>query len=204
MLTPLLYKDTHDGLTDIYRKVAPGTHLHSVLCEYMLTRGLEFVALTVPTVRPSEFVVKNLSRFSQKFPQEYTDNLDALLAQGGDDPRVLVINCQSKSAQLVKVDSLQKYNETLLSLFVQSLQQINKTSRVLYRMVGQVPKHGLGKFVSSETNQCCFKNLVCKLKANRGGFEIKLYVRGHLNHNSLLDLSTVSKWFNCEPTLVFT
>lgn len=202
MLTPLPFKNDPSGLTDIFRRIAPGSDLHNVLCKYMLTHGVEYVALSVPSVRPWKYIDKPMPRFSQRFPEDYVDNLDSLLAQG--DPRVLIINHKSRSARVVKVDSLKAYNSTLLSMFVQSLQQINRKSRILYHMVGVTPPYGIGKFVLAETYQCCFRNLVCKLKVTRGEFEVRLYVRGHVHHTSLLDLSSVSKWLNCEPALVIT
>lgn len=196
VVIPLPYKQNSDDLTDLYRQIVRGSDLHNALCEYMLTHKLTYVALSVPTSRPTFFNTGITPRFCDKFPKEYVDDLDTLLAQSN---RVLTINRGMKKAKMVEVYSEKTYNEALLSMFIQSVQQINPTSRLLYSMVGLEPKFGLGKFVSSETNQCCFKYLVFKLKVTRGSFVIRVYVRSHVNHTSLLVLSAVSKWFNCEP-----
>ena len=196
-MIPLPFKKDSDGLTDLYRRIIPGSDLHNVICQYMLTRGLTYVALSVPSSRPTFFNTSNTPKFSDRFPKEYVDDLDSLLAQ---DNRVLSINRKTKEAEMIKVYSEKTYNEALLSMFVQSVQQINPTSQLLYLMVGLKPRFGRGRFVSSETNQCCFKNLVLKLKVtSRGSFDIRVFVREHVNHTDLLVLSSLSKWMNCEP-----
>lgn len=195
------YKDNDDGLTDIYRKITPGSELHNVLCKYMLTNRVNYVALMVPSSRPTSFINRHMSRFSDRFPKEYVDDLDVLLAQGRSCPRVLVINHKNQEARMIEITSEETYYSVLFSMFVQSVQQINPTSRMLYLMIGMQPKFGLGKFVDSETNQCCFRYLVFKKKVIRGDVVIKVYVRDHVHHKSLLDLSSVSKWFNCETDI---
>ena len=194
------FKQDSQGLTDLYRRVTPGSDLHNTICEYMLNHGLKYVALSVPTTRPTFYKTGNIHNFGDRFPKDYVDDLDSLLAQGN---QVLSINRKKKEAKRIQVLSQEKYNQVLLSIFVQSVQQINPTSRILYRMNGLKPRFGLGKFASSDTNQCCFKNLVLRLKVTCGMLEIRMYVSEHINHNSLLVLSAVSKWFNCEPASTF-
>lgn len=199
VITQMPFQRTDDGLTDIYRKAVTGSDIHRVLCGYMQKRGIKYVGLSTPKVRPTSFIVQKMPRFYNRFPEEYVREVDTLLGQGGNVPEALVINHETNKARTVKVSSLKMYNSVLLSLFVQSVQQVNQTSRILYRMVGLVPEHGLGKFISSETTQCCFQNLVAKLNStNRGEFEIKFFVRDHIRHNSPFDHSSVSKWFNCD------
>lgn len=199
VITEMPFQESDAGLSDIYRTAVQGSDMHSVLCEFMLTRGLKYVGLSAPSARPKSFLKKPQPRFHERFPKEYVRDVDTLLGQGGTVPKVLVINYRPKKAWAVKVTDEQTYNQVILSMFVQSVQQLNRTSRLLYSMVDLAPMYGMGTFVSSETTQCCFKNLVAKLKTNvRGEFEIKFYVRDHVSHSGLVDLSSVSKWFNCE------
>ena len=194
-------KDQEDntGLTDISRRIIPGSSLHKALCKYMTSTGSRYVGLSVPSTYPRNYS-REKGKFWKKFPTDYVDEVESLLAQGS--PRyVLNINRIKDTAQLVQVESEETYNRVLLSLFVQSVQQINPTSRLLYSMVNVKPLHGLGVFISCETNQCCFRYLVAKVHRpsySESDIDIRLYVRDHVHHNSLLDLSVISKWMNCE------
>lgn len=202
VITEMPLQESDTGLTDIYRKVVPGSDIHRVLCKFMLTRKLKYVGLSAPSARPTSFMNNQQPKFHDRFPQEYVRDVDTLLGQGGGVPKVLVINHHTKKARTVKVNDRKTYDQVILSMFVQSVQQLNRTSRLLYRMVNLPPKFGIGTFVSSETTHCCFKNLVAKLKINtRSEFEIKFYVRDHVNHSGQVDLSSVSKWFNCAVNL---
>jgi hypothetical protein len=203
VITQMPFQESDAGLSDIYRRAVPGSDIHRVLCKFMLTRGLKYVGLTAPSARPSSYVDKAVPNFHEHFPEDYSRDLDTLLGHGGSVPTVLIINQRSKEATAVKVTDRDTYNRVLLSMFVQSVQQLNRTSRMLFRMVGLPPKFGMGTFVSSETTQCCFKNLVAKLKTTpRGEFEINFFVKDHIHHSSLLDLSSIAKWFNSESAVV--
>lgn len=192
------YKKDTDGLTDLYQEITPASCLHNVICTYMKTHRLTYIALSVPSSRPAFFNAAK-AKFCDKFPKEYVNELDSLFSQSA---KVLIINRKKRDAKIVEVNSEKTYNEALLSIFVQSVQQINPTSRLLYAMVGLKPRFGLGKFVASETNQCCFKNLVIKLKCSG---ELRVYVRDHINHKTLLVLNAVSKWLDCKPiTAIYT
>lgn len=187
-------------MTDISRRIKPGCALHKALKRYMKVTGSSCVGLSVPTTYPGTYVKGECATFWRRFPIEYVDELEALLAQGSLRC-VLTINNKRETADVLQVATIDDFNRTLLSLFVQSVQQINPTSRVLYSMVNLKPIHGLGVFVSCETNQCCFKYLAAKIHAttdDSDGSHIRLYVRDHVHHNSLLDLSVVNKWMSCE------
>ena len=77
----------------------------------------------------------------------------------------------------------------------------------LRRMLHFIGFYDRGSIIlNSELLSCkalIFGLLVAKLKTNvRGEFEIRFYVRDHVNHSSFVDLSSVSKWFNCETANV--
>lgn len=199
VITEMPFQESDVGLSDVYRKAVPGSDVYRVLRDFMLTRGLTYAGLSAPSERPTSYVDKTLPRFQDRFPEGYVRDLDTLLGQGGLVPEVLILNLRPTKATTVKVTEEATYNRVLLSMFVQSVQQLNRTSRILYKMVKLPPRFGVGTFVSSDTTQCCFKNLVAKLKINTlGEIDIKFYVRDHVTHKGLVDLSSISKWFNCE------
>ena len=205
MLTPLLDQVSDEGLTSINRRVTPGTELHSILTDYMTSAGATYVALAVPQTSPETYSKHKTDFFSEKFPDEYVREVEGLLAQDPASGAVLILNLLRETAEVFRVKTLKDYHRVLLSLFVQSVQQINPTSRILFEMKDLAPSFGVGKFVSCETNQCCFRYLTAKLcckggrtGAQTGGQEVRLYVRDHVHHNSLLDLSVISKWMSAE------
>lgn len=189
-------------MTDINRKIRRGSALYKALRNYMVSNDVTCVGLSVPSTHPSTYVKGVAEKFWMRFPEAYVDEVDSLLAQGRSRC-ALNINVKLGTADVIRVKSENVYNSVLLSLFVQSVQQLNPTSRVLYSMVNVKPMHGVGVFVSCETNQCCFRYLAAKLHPSTttddsGQSDVRLYVREHVKHDSLLDLRVITKWMNCE------
>lgn len=202
MLIPLPEDGNEGGMTDISRRLIKESALHKTLSSYMASKGLRYVQLTHPRSRPSTYDTKRGIPFLQRFPAEYVEEFEGMLAQSGD---VIVINPVKHTAEVVHVLSDTVYNSALLSLFVQSIQQVNPTSRMLYSMVGRPPAHGVGRFVSSETSQCCFKYIIVGAQKGYRGvdeFDLRLYVANHINHTCILDLESVAYWFSSEHSMV--
>jgi len=200
---PLYHRTDDDGLTNMYQRIKPGTALYKRLSTYMRETGVGYVRLAVPSTRPHSYdISKNLSQFSNRFPKDYVDEVEAMLAQY--DPRgVLCIVTSTNKADLVNVTSLDTYNSALKTLFFQSVQHINPTSPILYLMINQTPPPGKGRFVTSKLAHCCVKHLTVKLvpQPSNKPCDLRLYVMDHINHTSSLDFVTIGKWFNAEKIM---
>ena len=185
--------------TDLSRRIKLGSCLYRTLLDYMTSMNTEYVGLSVPVSDP-EWYQPKCAKFVDRFPKEYVDEVEALLAQGGC---VLTLNKRkSDDVSLFRVTSEKDFTRVLLSLFVQSVQQRNRHAGMLYAMVNISPslKNSKRCVFVSETNQCCFRHLTAKIVYKNRAIppDIRLYVRSHIQHDTLLDLGVITKWFDCE------
>ena len=137
--------------TDLSRRIKLGSCLYRTLLDYMTSMNTEYVGLSVPVSDP-EWYQPKCAKFVDRFPKEYVDEVEALLAQGGC---VLTLNKRkSDDVSLFRVTSEKDFTRVLLSLFVQSVQQRNRHAGMLYAMVNISPslKNSKRCVFVSETN----------------------------------------------------
>ena len=186
-----MYKNIPIGKSNVYKP----------LVDYMVKNNSRYVALNSPQTRP-EFFKKDLSiPFHKKFPDRYVHEFESLLAQSDPKGSILCVSPFKNKCEIIKIkSSKENYDSGLLSFFIQSIQQINPTSNLLYEMLEVHPKHRSGTFVTSDTNHCCFKKLIVKMARrpttdySSNNIELILMVQDHVNHSGLLNMSALNKW----------
>ena len=203
VLVPYPQRDNNDeGLSNIYKTIPVGkNNLYKVLVDYMIENNTRYIGLYVPRARP-EYFKKDLSLpFHKRFPESYVHDFESLIAQSDPNISILCVYPYKSMCEIKKLkNNKDSYESALLSFFIQSVHQINPTSRILYEMQGFPPKYGCGKFITSDTNQCCFKKLVAKMVSRpspdyiANNVELILMVEDHVKHTEMLNVATLNKW----------
>lgn len=200
---PLHLLRSDEELSRTNLRIKKHSQLYNALLDHMLQENVRYLALSVPDCVPHYFrKLRKEEKFWKKIPPDYVENVEALLAQGqgAGFTKILVVNSRNSTAEMI--DAFDKYESVLLSLFVQSVQQRNPTSRLLYEMVGEDPVHGVGTFAECETFNCCFRSLVVKMtEVKKSGkkldVQLTLHTRRHLCHSKHPQIDVITKWFNC-------
>ncbi|GFR78645.1 hypothetical protein ElyMa_002267800 [Elysia marginata] len=184
-------------LLDLRLAVDPSSGVFKALVDLMNRRECCTLWLTKPKTRPtyvdSREFLENDKLFHECVPDEFRDEVEQLSGKFSD---VVVF----KPGGYAYVKSLKHHPETVLySFFVQSVQHLNKMSRILYALAGKRAPLGVGLFQSSELKQCCIDHLVFHLQKGVGGLELRVYIGGHSDHLALPFLKTLRRWFEISP-----
>jgi len=185
-----------EDLLDLRRAVTPTCEAYEAIVKLMERRGCSTLWLTKPKTRPTYVAAQEFLAGEKPFhscvPPNFREEVERLSnASRGD---VLVL----KPDGAAYVKSMKKGEEGILySFFVQSVQHLNKSSRVLFALAGRRSQRGLGVFQSSELKQCCVDHLFFHLQKKPGGgdLELKVFIGGHSEHLALPSLQTLKRWF---------
>ena len=178
----------------------PKNSLHEALVPYMLYNNTRYVALLAPRAIP-EFFNKELNiPFNKRFPDIYVHEFESLIAQSDIQKNIIHINPRDGRCKIEYISrDKDKYESALLSFFIQSVQEINPQSKILYDMAGISPKRRSKNITSSGTNHCCFKKIVVKMVSapvddTSNCIKLVLMIQDHVNHKKDLNVSALNKW----------
>ncbi len=185
----------NEDLLDLRRTVTPTCGAYKAILEVMERRGCSTLWLTKPKTRPAYVAAQEFLCGEKPFhlcvPSDFREEVERMANAAQGD--VLVLKPETAYVKSMKTDK----EGILYSFFVQSVQHLNKSSRVLFALAGRRPQHGLGVFQSSKLRQCCLDHLFFHLQKKPGGgdLEVKVYIGGHSGHLALPLLQTLKRWF---------
>ena len=203
---PEKYYESKGSLTDLLCKIDPDTEFYKELLEFIIKYSTGQILLTTPKTRPSYYNNNKSLSLLEKIPPDYLKELEGLLSVSNT---VFILNPKERTTKSVclKPNSptvQTKLESIIMSFFVQSIQHINRNSRVLYAMADIPAEHGIGTFEGSPLNQCCVRHLVvkCQKKYSDGKqHDLRLFLAEHADHTSLLDMEAVNFWFMTKTAL---
>lgn len=206
-MVPLRHAEAVDTV-DLNRVLKPGTAFYKTLEQYMYTVRSTVIGLFTMQCKPTSFnKAENVEPYASRFPVEYVHEFEGYLAQGA---WAVAINDETKEAIAHAIDTKEKYNSALATMFVQSVQHLNPFSSMLYDLANSNVLKNLSK--EDEANickgndngyrmksglcQCCVKRLIAVMAYGpHGEIVIKLKVSRHVGqHNGPINFQTVTRW----------
>ena len=184
-----------EDLLDLRRAVTPTCEAYEAIVKLMERRRCSTLWLTKPKTRPAYVAAQEFLDDGKPFhlcvPPDFREEVERMANAARGD--VLVLKPDAAYVKPMKKDK----EGILYSFFVQSVQHLNKSSRVLFALAGRRSQRSLGLFQSSELRGCCLDHLFFHLQKKPGGgdLELKVFIGGHSGHLALPPLQTLRRWF---------
>lgn len=133
-------------VVDLRRSVDPTSDFYEIILKLMERRQCSALWLTKPKTRPSFVEAQSFfdgrKKFCECVPAEFREEVESLMSHAGKKIDVAVIKPTTSYFKMMRDNK----DSVICSFFVQAVQHLNKSSRILYALAGKDAKKGVGVF----------------------------------------------------------